>query len=122
MFGLSTLTRYAVPALLIAALLALASLSMCRNSRQDAAQARQDARTASATTEAAKDAVATVVARSDAEAGLRQVVNEAAKDISNAEGSNQPIPPAARDAALRAACRLPNYHDEPACALLQPRP
>lgn len=111
--------RIALFAVAILAVVALISMKMCSSGRQEAEQAKQDSRTATAYTEAAKDAVATIEARSGEEAELKEVVAEAAKDIANAEGSDQAIPPAARDAALRGACRLPNYRNEPACRLLR---
>jgi hypothetical protein len=94
----------------------------CKDNRQEAAQAKHETLTAGAYTEAAKEAVETIEARSGEEAELKEVVAEAAKDIANAEGSDQAIPPAARDAALRGACRLPDYRDEPTCRLLVNRP
>ena len=87
----------------------------CTSQREAAEQAKHESRTATAYTEAAKEAVETVAARSNGEAELKEVVAVAAKEIANAEGSNQPITPDVRDAALYGACSLPNYRDEPAC-------
>jgi len=106
----------------ILAIVAFFSMRSCESQREKAAQAKQEARSADAYAGAAKEAVATITDRSAAEEDLRQVVHEAAKDIANAEGSDQPIPPAARNAALRAACQLRDYRDHPACAVLPANP
>lgn len=89
------------------------------NSRQKAAQARQDTKGAEAYAGAAKGAVAIVVANSEGQANLNAVVTEAARDIAAAEGSQNAIPPAAQAAALAAACRLPAYAKEPRCVALK---
>ena len=120
--GWLTLTRVIVATALLAFLIAFLSMRGCKDSRQEAQQAQQDTRSADAYAGAAKGAVLTVVKRSEEEVALKEVVNEAAKDIANAEGSEQAIPPAARAAALRAACRLPDYRDEPACQVQPTRP
>lgn len=116
-----TLARLIFIALAVLAIIALISMKMCSSGHQEAEQAKQDSRTSGAYTQAAMNAVDMVEARTGEEAELKEVVAEAAKDIANAEGSDQTIPPAARDAALRGACRLPNYRDEPACVLLRDR-
>lgn len=95
------------------------TVATCSGRGKEAAQAKQDSKTASATTEAAKDAVAAVVERAEADASINEIVTEAAKDIANAEGSDQAIPPAARNAALRAACRLLSYAHDPACKVFR---
>lgn len=122
MFGLSeTLARVILIGLVALCVIGFFTVRSCQESRREAAEARQQAKEVSAYADAAEGAVAAVSARSEAEAELKDVVAVAAKEISNAEGSDQAIPPAARDAALRAACRLPNYSSDPACrSLLQP--
>jgi hypothetical protein len=117
-----TLTRGLIALAVLALVVAFLASRSCSSSRQEARQAKHETKTAGAYSEAAKEAVATVAARAEGEAELREVVAEAAKEISYAEGSEQKIAPGARDAALRAACRLPNYRDEPACRLLAANP
>lgn len=93
-------------------------LVKCQHDARKAAQARVDAKAAEAYATSAGEAVNAVAAAAGREAALKDIVTEAAKEIANAEGSNAPIPPAARDAALRSACRLPNYKHHPACTAL----
>lgn len=102
----------------IALLLGIASVGRCSYDAMKAVQARQDAKAAEAYATSAGEAVNAVAAAAGREAALKDVVTEAAKDIANAEGSNEAIPPAARDAALAAACRLPAYAHHPACRAL----
>lgn len=103
-------------------LLAVFTVRSCSSDRRDAAQDRHEARAAEAYAGAAKGAVARVVGRAREESELKDVVTEAAQEIANVEGSDQPVPPAARDAALSAACRLRSYRDEPACQMLRADP
>jgi hypothetical protein len=105
----------ALVALIVAGFLIWQTIS----ARQRAAQARQDTKGAEAYADAAKGAVAVVVANGEGQAKLTTVVTEAARDIAAAEGSNTAIPPAAQAAALAAACRLPAYAKEPRCIALK---
>lgn len=90
----------------------------CSYDARQAAQARSDAKAAEAYATSAGEAVNAVAAAAGREAALKDIVTEAAKEIANAEGSNEAIPPAARAAALRSACRLPNYQHHPTCTAL----
>ena len=90
----------------------------CSYDARKAAQARVDAKAAEAYATSAGEAVNAVAASAGREAALKDVVIEAAKDIAQAEGSTNEIPPAARDAALRSACKLRQYSSHPACAAL----
>ena len=78
----------------------------------DAAQPKQDARSANATAETAKDVAETVIERASDEATVDDLVEETAKEIDNATS-----PKAAGDAARAAICRMPNYRDDAACKL-----
>lgn len=99
----------------VALLLTVLGVGKCSYDARKAAQARVDAKAAEAYATSAGEAVNVVAAAAGREAALKDVVIEAAKDIAQSEGSTNEIPPAARSAALRAACRLPAYRDEPAC-------
>lgn len=114
------LQRNILIALASVALLAMGiMLWQTLTSMQRAAQARQDTKGADAYAGAAKGAVAVVVANAEGQATLSEVVTVAAKEIAAAEGADQPITPAARNAALTAACRLPAYRGEARCAALR---
>lgn len=93
-------------------LIVLIAVTQCSGQRQKAAQAGQDARSATATAETAKDAARTVIDRSEADASIDDLVAETTKEIENAE-----TPEAAGNAARAAICRMPNYSADPACKL-----
>lgn len=99
-------------------LVSILGLAKCGYDAKQAAQARSDAKAAEAYATAAGEAVDTVAASAGREAELKDIVTEAAKDIANAEGSDEAVPPAARAAALRAACKLRSYADHPSCRAL----
>jgi hypothetical protein len=114
-------TRFAKPlAFITLAALLIGGLGLvkCQYDARKTAQARSDAKSAEAYATSAGEAVNAVAAAAGREAALKDVVTEAAKEIANAEGSNEAIPPAARAAALRSACRLPNYANHPTCTAL----
>lgn len=103
-------------------IVALISIKSCDNANEHAAQSEQTTRSTNAHSGAAEVAVATVVHSSEREASINEIVETAAKEISNAEGSNQKITPAMRAAALRAACRLRDYSEHPACQVHRANP
>ena len=88
----------------------LVTVKSCMGSREAAEQAKQDARSANATAETAKEVVDRVVEQADTEADIDDLVNDAAKEIENAE-----TPKAARRAAINAICKLPAYQANPTC-------
>lgn len=113
--------RFAKPLIYIvfaALVIGVLGLVKCQHDAKKAAQIRADAKAAEAYAASAGEAVNAVAAAAGREAELKDVVIEAAKDIANAEGSNQSIPPAARTAALRSACKLRQYANHPSCAAL----
>lgn len=113
--------RFAKPLIYITlAVLLIGGLGIvkCQHDARKAMQARSDSKAAEAYATSAGEAVNAVAAAAGREAALKDVVTEAAKDIANAEGSNQAIPPAARAAALRGACKLRQYANHPSCAAL----
>ena len=102
----------------VALLLAALGVGKCSYDAKKAQQARVDAKAAEAYATSAGEAVNAVAAAAGREAALKDVVIEAAKDIAQAEGSTDEIPPAARAAALRSACKLRQYSSHPACTAL----
>lgn len=119
----TNLARPLIYITLAALLIGTLGIVKCQHDAKRAAQSRSDAKAAEAYATSAGEAVNAVAAAAGREAALKDVVTEAAKDIANAEGSNQAIPPAARAAALRGACRLRQYANHPSCtALLQHDP
>ena len=107
----STLTFRLIAAGAIVLILLLA-VSQCTGQREKAAQATQDARSATATAETAQDAARVVIERSAADVSVDSLVRETAKEIDNAA-----TPQDAGRAARSAICSLPNYSADAACKL-----
>lgn len=82
-----------------------------------AQQAEQTTASSEALASAAESAVETVTNANARETSVDNLVTEAAKEIDNA-----PSPEAARAAALRAVCLLPEYRADPSCKVQQPDP
>jgi len=97
---------------LVLALVALVAVRSCTGIREVAEQSKQDARSGEALAGAASVAVELVIERADEEATVNELVAEAIKEIENA-----PSDQAAGDAARAAICGLPNFSDDPACAV-----
>jgi hypothetical protein len=92
----------------------------CDNHKQEAAQGRVDRGQAGAASNSAADAVNTVTGVWSNAAASEELTRQNEKEIRNAEGANDPVNPAARDAGLRSLCRRPAYRDNPKCRMLQP--
>lgn len=75
----------------------------------DAAQPKQDARSANAVAETAKETAAVVIDRAKDDATVDQLVAETAKQI-----DTLPLPEAAK-AARKAICSLVEYAKDPQC-------
>lgn len=75
----------------------------------DAAQPKQDARSANATAETAKEAASVVIDRASTDASVDQLVAETAKQI-----DTLPLPEAAK-AARKAICQLEEYRNAEGC-------
>ena len=76
----------------------------------DDEQPKQDARSANATAETAKETAATVIERAAADATVDELVRETAKEIDNAK-----TPQEAASKARSAICSFPEYKDAPQC-------
>ena len=81
--------------------LLLVAMKSCTGNQQKAAQATQDARSATATAETAIDVVETVIAGSGRDATLDELATEAQKEIANATDVK-----VSRASAIAAICRL----------------
>lgn len=102
-------------AALCAVIIVAAGVYSCTQRGQRIAQAGQDARSANATAQSATVAVKTVLARSEEDAAIDDIVQTAAEKINGAETTQE-----SRDAALAALCSMRSYRDDPACGLLDP--
>lgn len=104
------MARIVILALL--AITALTLLNMVGCSRQEAAQSKQDARSAQAGTKTGKEALTTLEGAQERDKATDQIVADGKKGITDAETDVD------ADAAARAAiCRMRNNRDQPACRL-----
>lgn len=94
----------------------------CDKRRSEAAQARVERGQAGAASESAKDAIGTVRASGEAEKASEELTRSNEREIRNAEGANDPVNPASRDAGLRSLCRRPAYRDNAKCKLFNAPP
>ena len=101
----------------IVMLILLGSINSCMNRGKEAAQAKQDAKSADAYAGAAKEAVQTVVERAKADTDVDAIVAAATLEIDNAEN-----PVAARAAVVSSVCSLRAYANRPECKMLPTNP
>jgi hypothetical protein len=94
------------------------ALNQCQKRRSEAAQARVERGQAGAASESAKDAIGTVRASGEREKASEELTRSNEKEIRNAEGANDPVNSAVRDAGLRSLCRRPAYRNHERCKLL----
>jgi hypothetical protein len=80
-----------------------------------AAQGRLEASQAQAAANSSADAINTVSRSGEAQAASEGQSRQAEQDIRAAEGANQAVNPAVRDAGLAALCRRTTYKDDPRC-------
>lgn len=113
------LIGYIAGALLLVGLV-LFAVHSCDKRRSQAAQTRVERSQAEAASNSAADAIGTVARSGEAEAASEALTRSNEKEIRDAEGANDPINPAARDAGLRSLCRRTAYRDSPKCKLLKP--
>jgi hypothetical protein len=93
----------------------LGFLTYCQNQRSKGAQSRVDRSQSEAQAESGKDAIGTVSRSGEAQAASEGQSRQAEQDIRSAEGSNQAVNPAVRDAGLAALCKRAIYKDDPRC-------
>jgi len=98
---------------LFVALAVIVALSYASCSRQEAAQSKQDARSATAGTKTAKEALTTQDDRHRANADLDAIAEKGKQDVRKAKeaGSDVGIDAAGRDTL----CKLSKYRDHAAC-------
>lgn len=102
-------------------LLGLLQVRSCQQARQQAAQSRVDKGQAAAARESAADAVDTVSGVSANQSASEELTRSNEREIRNAEGSDDPVNPAVRDAGLRSLCRRAAARNDPRCRV-QPAP
>lgn len=118
-----TIRGYTITARLIAiavgviVLIAVVGLTVrsCDARHSKAAQSRVDASQAQAASNSAADAIGTVAASGEAERASEDLTRSNEQQIRGAEGANDKVNPAVRDAGIAALCRRQAYKDDPRC-------
>ena len=119
---LATTAGKVIAALIVVALiLGLLQVRSCQQARQQAAQSRVDRGQAGAARDSAGDAVNTVSGVSANQSASEDLTRSNEREIRNAEGANDPVNPALRDAGLRSLCRRAATRNDPRCRV-QPAP
>jgi hypothetical protein len=115
-----------VIAMIVGAVLLVIGLGLlvhsCDVRRSKAAQSRVNQGQAGAFQNSSADAVNTISAAGDREAASEELTRQNERDIRNAQGANDAVNPAARDAGLRALCMRSAYRDDPKCRVFKPNP
>lgn len=87
----------------------------CDKRHARAAQARVERSQAEAASNSAADAVSTVAASGEASAASEALTRSNEQQIRAAQGANDKINPAARDAGIGALCRRKAYENDSRC-------
>jgi FtsZ-interacting cell division protein ZipA len=87
----------------------------CDVRHNKAAQSRVEASQAQAASNSAADAVSTVARSSEATAASEELTRSNEQQIRAAEGANDKVNPAVRDAGIAALCRRQAYANDPRC-------
>lgn len=87
----------------------------CDARHSKAAQTRVDSAQAGAASNSAADAIGTVAKAGEAERASEEQSRQAERDIRAAEGANDKVNPAVRDAGIAALCKRAAYKDDPRC-------
>lgn len=87
----------------------------CDSHHNKAAQSRVDAAQGEAQANSAADAVNTVAASGEATAASEELTRSNERDIRGAEGANDKVNPAVRDAGIAAICKRQAYANDPRC-------
>jgi FtsZ-interacting cell division protein ZipA len=87
----------------------------CDQRRSKAAQSRVERSQAEAASNSAADAINTVAASGEASRASEDLTRSNERDIRNAQGANDKVNPAVRDAGLAALCKRQAYANDPRC-------
>jgi hypothetical protein len=120
-----SLSRTIVLAIIVAVLalvIIVAGPAACDRIRSLRAQNELNQDQGKALGNSAIDAINTQGAAAERERESEELTKSNEKEIRDAEGSNAPVNPAARDAGLRSLCRRPAYRDSERCRLLNSPP
>lgn len=117
---LSTQLIMVAAIVILGAIVIFAGPAACQKIRSMHAQSRVDSAQSGAASNSAADAVNTVARSGDDAAASEALTRSNEKDIRNAQGANDAVNPASRDAGLRAICMRRAYSDDPKCRVFKP--
>lgn len=92
----------------------------CDVRHNKAAQSRVEASQAQAASNSAADAIGTVAASGEASAASENLTRSNEQQIRAADGANDKVNPAVRDAGIAALCRREAYRNDPKCKGVKP--
>lgn len=104
-----------IAAAIIAVLVVWAAIHFYQKSRSLAAQSRVEHAQTGALSNSAADAVTTVAASGANEAASEDLTRSNEQQIRSADGANDKVNPAVRDAGIAALCRRDAYKNDPRC-------
>lgn len=114
---------YAIGARLIAIVVGVIALVLvvgftvrsCDQRRSKAAQSRVERSQAEAASNSAADAIGTVARSGESERASEDLTRSNEQQIRGAQGANDKVNPAVRDAGIAALCRRKAYATDPRC-------
>ena len=111
-----TVARVAVALIAIILVLGFLQVRSCQQARQQAAESRVQRGQTEALSNSAQDALATQGRSQAQERASEELTRSNEKEIRHAEGANDAVNPAVRDAGINALCRREAYRNRPRCA------
>jgi hypothetical protein len=123
MLGLpKTAARIASAAILLILVFAMIQFRSCIYAKREAATLKVQGAQAEALGNSARDAIATQGAAARRERASEDLTATNEKEIRDAQGADQRVDPAVRDAGHRSLCRRVAYRHTERCRMLEPRP
>ena len=101
--------------IIVIGLVIVGGVHSCDVRRNRAAQGRVEASQTQAAANSSADAINTVSRSGEAQAASEGQSRQAEQDIRAAEGANQAVNPAVRDAGIAALCKRRTYANDPRC-------
>jgi hypothetical protein len=100
---------------ILGAIIIFAGPAACQKMRSMGAQSRVDSAQSGAASNSAADAIGTVARSGEAESASEEVTRSNQRDNRGAQGANDPVNPASRDAGIAALCKRSAYANDPRC-------
>jgi ABC-type protease/lipase transport system fused ATPase/permease subunit len=105
---------YIVGALVLIGVIAF-TVRSCDKHRSEATQSRVEHAQGEAQSNSAADAIGTVARSGESEAASEALTRSNEQQIRAAQGANDKVNPAVRDAGIAALCRREAYRNDPRC-------